>query len=310
MVVKINKLVKRYGENIALDHFNLNVKEGEILGLIGPNGCGKTTAINCLLALLNYDKGEIKVFGEEITPYSYDIKKQIGVVPQEIALFMGLTVKENIDYFCSLYIEDRKERQGLVEDAISFVKLESYINYKPKELSGGLRRRLNIACGISHKPKLIILDEPTVAVDAQSRNFILDGIRDLNKDGSTIIYTTHYLEEAELLCDRIVIMDNGRDLVSGSSKELKNMLNIKEKIYIKFSEIDEKEIDKIKKLDHVIELEENKEELNISFNKGNNNLSNLIKFIDEEKLTYTSLYSEEPSLNDVFLELTGKELRE
>ena len=233
MVVKINKLVKRYGENIALDHFNLNVKEGEVLGLIGPNGCGKTTAINCLLALLNYDKGEIKVFGEEITPYSYDIKKQIGVVPQEIALFMGLTVKENIDYFCSLYIEDRKERQGLVEDAISFVKLESYINYKPKELSGGLRRRLNIACGISHKPKLIILDEPTVAVDAQSRNFILDGIRGLNKDGSTIIYTTHYLEEAELLCDRIVIMDNGRDLVSGSSKELKNMLNIKEKIYKK-----------------------------------------------------------------------------
>lgn len=234
MIVKVKNVVKRYSEKLALDHFNMEVKEGEILGLLGPNGCGKTTAINCILSLLNFDKGEIQLFGQKMTPNSYDIKRQIGLVPQEVSVFENLTVRENIDYFCGLYVDDKNTRRRYVDEAIEFVGLKDYVKYYPKKLSGGLKRRLNIACGIVHKPKLIFLDEPTVAVDAQSRNFILEGIRKLNQEGSTIIYTTHYLEEAEMLCSRIIIMDNGKDLVSGTTEELKAMITTSEKIVVSF----------------------------------------------------------------------------
>ena len=180
-VIEINNLVKRYKELVALDHLSLEVKEGEIFGLLGPNGSGKTTTINCILSLLTYDKGSIKVFGKEMTPSSYDIKKQIGVVMQNVAVFNELTVYENIDYFCGLYITDKELRKKYVEEAIEFTGLSDFKKFRPGKLSGGLLRRLNIACGIAHKPKLIFFDEPTVAVDPQSRNKILEGISKLNK---------------------------------------------------------------------------------------------------------------------------------
>lgn len=310
VIVKVNNLVKRYRELIALDHFNMEVKEGEILGLLGPNGCGKTTAMNCILSLLSFDKGEIEIFGKKMTPNSYDIKKQIGVVPQEVSVFENLTVRENIDYFCGLYINDSETRKKYVEEAIEFVGLRDYIKFYPKKLSGGLKRRLNIACGIAHKPKLIFLDEPTVAVDAQSRNFILEGIKKLNKEGSTIIYTTHYLEEAEMLCNRIIIMDKGKSLVSGTNEELKAMITTTEKIVVGFSEVKDETIEKIKDISHVIAIQKDESDYIIKFENGVNNLSNLLDFIKENNLVYTKLYSQLPTLNDVFLELTGKELRD
>ena len=222
-MIKIENLVKRYGVTVALDHFNLEVKEGEIYGLLGPNGSGKTTAINCMLALLKFDRGSIKVMGEEMAPDNYKIKSQIGIVMQDVAVFEELNVWDNIDYFCSLYVKDRKKRRRLVEDAIQFVGLEEYRKAYPKKLSGGLLRRLNIACGIAHRPKLIILDEPTVAVDPQSRNKILEGICELNRQGSTIVYTSHYMEEVEQICTRIAIMDHGRCIASGTKEELKKI---------------------------------------------------------------------------------------
>ncbi|MCF6460385.1 ABC transporter ATP-binding protein [Clostridium sp. Cult3] len=310
MIVKVNNLVKRYEELIALDHFNMEVEEGEILGLLGPNGCGKTTAINCILSLLNFDKGEIEVFGKKMTPNSYDIKRKIGLVPQEVSVFENLTVKENIDYFCGLYIEDRDLRKQYVDEAIEFVDLKDYTKFYPKKLSGGLKRRLNIACGIAHKPKLIFLDEPTVAVDAQSRNFILDGIKKLNNEGSTIIYTTHYLEEAEKLCKRIIIMDKGRNLVSGTNEELKSIISTSEKVVVGFSEIGEEVVRKMKSIPHVMDIEKAGEDYIIKFENGINNLANLMEFIHKNQLIYTKLHSQLPSLNDVFLELTGKELRD
>ena len=172
-IVEIENLVKRYGDLVALDHLNLSIEEGEVFGLLGPNGSGKTTAINCMLSLLKYDKGEIRLFGEKMAPDRYDLKRQIGIVLQNVAVFEELTVYENIDYFCGLYVKEKKKRQELVEEAIRFVGLEDYRKMRPKKLSGGLLRRLNIACGIAHKPRLIIMDEPTVAVDPQSRNKIL-----------------------------------------------------------------------------------------------------------------------------------------
>ena len=310
MVIEVKNLVKRYKELIALDHFNMQVKEGEILGLLGPNGCGKTTAINCILSLLNFDKGEIKVFGEKMTPNSYNLKRQIGLVPQEVSAFENLTVYENIDYFCGLYIDDKNQRKQYVNEAIEFVDLKDYIKFYPKKLSGGLKRRLNIACGIAHKPKLIFLDEPTVAVDAQSRNFILDGIKRLNTEGSTIIYTTHYLEEAERLCSRIIIMDKGRSLVSGTNEELKSMISTSEKIVVGFSNIEDAIIQKMKTIPHVMDIERAGEDYIIKFENGQNNLANLMEFIIENKLVYTKLHSQLPTLNDVFLELTGKGLRD
>ena len=225
-IVKIENLVKRYGELVALDHFSLEIKEGEIFGLLGPNGSGKTTTINCLLSLLSYDKGDIEVFGKPMKPTSYDIKREIGVIMQNVAVLDELTVRENIDYFCGLYIRDKAKRKEYVDEAIRFVGLEDFVNFRPQKLSGGLLRRLNIACGIAHKPKLIILDEPTVAVDPQSRNRILEGIQELNRQGATVIYTSHYMEEVEQICTRIAIMDHGRKIAEGTKEELKGMIYV------------------------------------------------------------------------------------
>ena len=179
-MIQIENLVKRYGNLVALDHLNLQIQEGEVFGLLGPNGSGKTTAINCMLALLKYDRGSIRILGEEMTPDNYRVKQQIGIVLQNVAVFDELTVYENIDYFCGLYVREKEKRKQLVEEAVQFVGLEEFVKTRPGKLSGGLLRRLNIACGIAHKPKIIILDEPTVAVDPQSRNRILEGIQELN----------------------------------------------------------------------------------------------------------------------------------
>ncbi|MFR9117654.1 MAG: ABC transporter ATP-binding protein, partial [Merdibacter sp.] len=189
MIVRVEQLVKRYQELVALDHFSLQVEEGEILGLLGPNGSGKTTAINCMLSLLKYDKGSVELFGEPMRPDAYEIKKQIGVVFQNIAVFEELSVEENVRYFCSLYVKDKAERERCVEWALDFVGLREFRGFRPRKLSGGMLRRLNIACGIAHHPKLIFMDEPTVAVDPQSRNNILEGIVKLNEQGATVIYT-------------------------------------------------------------------------------------------------------------------------
>lgn len=310
MVVLVENLVKRYREMLALDHFNLQVSEGEILGLLGPNGCGKTTAINCMLSLLKYDKGEIRIFGEKMRPDSYELKRKIGVVPQEVSVLQNLTVYENIDYFCGLYVDDPKERKRLIEEAIEFVDLGDYRKFFPKKLSGGLKRRLNIACGIVHKPQLIFLDEPTVAVDAQSRNFMLEGIKKLRERGSTIIYTTHYLEEVEMLCDHIVIMDKGKNIAEGTKSELIDMIGMSEKVLVDFLNLSKEQEERLRKQPRVSSLTKKEEGYVLEFQKGGDNLTELLDFIRRENLLYHDLYSQKPSLNDVFLALTGKELRD
>ncbi|MCR5736681.1 MAG: ABC transporter ATP-binding protein [Eubacterium sp.] len=254
VVVKVSSLTKKYKEVTAVNDFSMEVRKGEIYGLLGPNGSGKTTTINCILSLLNYDQGTIELFGKKMSPTQNELKKKIGVVFQEVAVFDELTVYENIDYFCGLYVKDKKTRKQYVEEAIAFTSLQGFEKFYPKKLSGGLLRRLNIACGIAHKPELIILDEPTVAVDPQSRNSILEGIKKLNEQGATIIYTSHYMEEVEEICNYIMIIDYGKQLAFGTAEELKQIVVAKNPE--KYNE------------DHV------------------------------------------PTLNDVFLELTGKNLRD
>lgn len=309
-VVKIENLVKRYGDLVAVDHFNLEIEEGEIFGLLGPNGSGKSTTIHCLLSLLSYDKGHIEIFGQEMTPASYDIKKDIGIIMQNVAVFQELTVYENIDYFCGLYVPEKGQRKRLVEEAIEFAGLSEFRKFYPKKLSGGLLRRLNIACGIAHKPKLIILDEPTVAVDPQSRNKILEGIQELNRQGATIIYTTHYMEEVEQICTRIAIMDKGRNLALGTKDELKAMIDLGETIQMEVMELSEEVSDAIRILPHVISVSYDKGLLKVRFSKGKHNLLRLLDLLKEKEIAFGNVHSELPTLNDVFLEITGKELRD
>lgn len=309
-VLKVENLVKSYKELTAVNHFNLSVEQGIILGLLGPNGSGKSTTINCILSLLEYDEGSIKIFGEEMSPKAYDLKRRIGVVPQDVAVFNELTVYENIDFFCGLYIKDKAEKTKCVEEAIAFVGLEDFKKFKPKKLSGGLLRRLNIACGIAHKPELIIFDEPTVAVDPQSRNKILEGIEELKQRGATIIYTSHYMEEVEQLADYVVIIDKGQEIAKGTKQELKAMIKKCELITVEAADIKEADLQKIRSLENIYNVEYDGTVLKVEAGSGKHNVVDIIDILSKGGYSMEKIFSEQPTLNDVFLELTGKQLRD
>ncbi len=309
-VVEIRGLVKDYGVFRAIDHLDLTIRQGEIFGLLGPNGSGKSTTIGCLLSLLKYSGGTIKVFGESMSPAAYDLKRRIGVVFQDMAVFDQLTVKDNIDYFCGLYVTDKTARKKYVEEAIDFVGLGDFIRKKPRQLSGGLKRRLNIACGIAHKPDLAILDEPTVAVDPQSRNNILEGIRQLNQAGSTIIYTSHYMEEVEELCTRIAIIDRGKLIAEGTSSELIGRIQADETVTAEGIQLTEDQVRQLEQMPIVLSAVYNGGILKLQLRGSGAGLMTILRYLEQERIRFGRIYSEKPTLNDVFLELTGKELRD
>ena len=309
-LIEVRGLVKKYKDLTAVDGLDLDVKKGRILGLLGPNGSGKSTTINCMLSLLKKDAGSVKIYGKEMSPDAYGIKKKIGVVFQDVGVYDELSVYENIDYFCGLYIRDKKEREKLIQRTLDLVGLNDFVKFKPKKLSGGLLRRLNIACGIAHRPDIIILDEPTVAVDPQSRNNILEGIKKLNEEGSTIIYTSHYMDEVDFLCDDIVIIDKGKVIAKGTSNELKDMIQIGEKISFEANDLTDEVKEKLRNMDHIIDFAYKDETCKMTFSKGEENLINLVNILASFKVTYRSINVEKPSLNDVFLDLTGKDLRD
>ncbi|WP_102338228.1 ABC transporter ATP-binding protein [Collinsella provencensis] len=310
-IVSVTGLVKRYDDLLALDHFNLNIPQGEIFGLLGPNGSGKTTTINCILSLLTYDRGSISLFGEPMSPTRYDLKRRIGVVPQQVAVFNELTVRENIDYFCSLYVSDRARRRMLVDEAIEFVGLEEFARFRPKKLSGGLLRRLNIACGIAHKPELIFFDEPTVAVDPQSRNAILSGITRLRDEGATVVYTSHYMEEIEQICDRVMIMDHGVSLVQGTCDELKRSIKMGERIVVELeAELPDRDLERLRALPHVLAVDVEGDLLSVTCEPSEHNLTDVIAALRAANARLGRITCAPPTLNDVFLEITGRELRD
>lgn len=313
MIIKVTNLEKTYKNGVkAVDGLSFQVRDGEILGLLGPNGSGKTTTINSILSLLKADSGTIEIFGQTMSATNYEVKSRIGLITQEVAVFDELTVEENIDYFCGLYISDKQTRKQYVKEAMELVKITEYKKFKPKKLSGGLLRRLHIACGISHKPSLIFFDEPTVGIDPQSRNHILEQIQELNKNGATIVYTSHYMEEIELLCDYIVIMDHGKVVAEGTKNELKDLINLSERIVITL--IDNTNIDNIVKtlstIKGVSAVDFSKSDITIKVSNGNNSLPEIIKYLMINNIEYENINSMAPTLNDVFLEITGKELRD
>ncbi|MBP5160071.1 MAG: ABC transporter ATP-binding protein [Lachnospiraceae bacterium] len=309
-VLKVDNIVKRYKELVALDHLSISVDEGEVFGLLGPNGSGKSTLINCILSLLTYSEGDVKVFGEEIRPDSYAVKRKIGVVPQNVAVFDELTVRENVDFFCGLYVKDKAERKACVDEAIEFVGLEEFTSFRPRKLSGGLLRRLNIACGIAHRPQLIFMDEPTVAVDPQSRNKILEGILKLNEAGATIVYTSHYMEEVEKICSRIAIIDKGRTIAVGTNDDLKGLISTSEKVRVEILGLSNEAIEAVKAQPHVLTVDYRDNHLNVTYGGGTHNLIRLLDYLKTSDISFGRVYSEVPTLNDVFLEITGKELRD
>mgnify|MGYP000946032192 CR=1 FL=1 len=254
-VVEIENLVKRYQELVALDHFNLTIEEGEIFGLLGPNGSGKTTTINCILALLAFDKGTVRVFGREMRPDSYDLKRQIGVVMQNVAVFQELTVYENIDYFCGLYVRDKALRRQYVEEAIDFVGLNDFRKFYPKKLSGGLLRRLNIACGIAHKPKLIILDEPTAVLTPQEIDELMKIMKNLAKEGKSILFITHKLNEIMEVADRCTILRKGKYIgtvnISETSKEELSRMMVGRNVSFSVNKKPSKPGDTVLKVEHM-----------------------------------------------------------
>lgn len=309
-IIEVEGLTKDYQQLRALNKLTFQVRQGEILGLLGPNGSGKSTAINCILSLLRFTSGSVKIFGQEMRPDAFDIKRRLGVVFQDVAVFNELTVAQNLEYFTGLYVSDKRERAQMIGAAVKLVGLQDYLKFRPKQLSGGLLRRLNLACGIAHKPDLIFLDEPTVAVDPQSRNNILDGIVTLRDQGATVVYTTHYMEEVEQICDRIIILDKGEIIAQGTINELKQLSNIEEKVTLQGVELSPELKEKLESDPQIESVTSRNRMIQLVYRHGQNHVSTLIAQLRQAGIAYESIYSERPTLNDVFLQLTGKELRD
>ncbi|MBC8061630.1 MAG: ABC transporter ATP-binding protein [Clostridiaceae bacterium] len=309
MIVEVKNLNKRYGDKLAVDNMNINIKKGEILGLLGPNGAGKTTLINSIIGITEIQSGEINIFGKNMRKDSMEVKKNIGVVPQNIALLNEFTAIENVTYFARLYGLKGKELRESVQQALEFTNLWERRKDYPKKYSGGMQRRLNIACSIVHKPELIIMDEPTVGIDPQSRNHILESIKKLNKLGATIIYTSHYMEEVEAICTRVAIMDNGRLIAEGSKEELSQYILDDQVVEMVLSNPGYTIIEAVKNVSGVKECTLSANKLSLVLEKSCN-ISKVINTITNKDGIIVKINMEEATLEDVFLSLTGKKLRD
>jgi ABC-2 type transport system ATP-binding protein len=309
MIVEVKNLVKRYGDKIAVDNMNLAIQKGEVLGLLGPNGAGKTTLINSIIGITEIQSGEINIFGKSMKNNAMEIKQRIGVVPQNIALFNEFSALENVTYFARLYGLKGKELRDGVKQALEFTNLWERRKDSPKKYSGGMQRRLNIACSIVHRPDLIIMDEPTVGIDPQSRNHILESIKELNAMGSTIIYTSHYMEEVEALCSRVVIMDNGRLIAEGTKERLAEFVQEEQIAEIELNDSSYSITEAVKSVYGVRECSLDRSKMTVVFDR-NSSISKIINAISDRSGIIKKINMKEANLEDVFLTLTGKTLRD
>jgi ABC-2 type transport system ATP-binding protein len=309
-IVNIEGLIKKFGEIIAVDNISLTIEEGEIYGLLGPNGAGKSTTINILCGLLTMDKGRIEILGKDIEKNSTFAKQNIGVVPQDIAIYEDLTAYENVKFFASLYGIKGAELKGKVEEALKFVGLLDKKKEYPKNFSGGMKRRLNIACAIAHRPKLIIMDEPTVGIDPQSRNHILQSVKKLNSLGCTIIYTTHYMEEVEAICGNIAIIDHGKVIAQGTKEELKSIVTDVNYVEITVGDVNLVNVEELKGIIGVKQIKIENEKIKIESKRDITNLDKIILFFTSNNISIMNIESKNPDLESVFLTLTGRKLRD
>ncbi|MED0964641.1 ABC transporter ATP-binding protein [Bacillus paramycoides] len=308
--LEIKNLTKKFGDFIAVDNMSLSIKEGEIFGFLGSNGAGKSTTINMIAGLLRSNEGEISILGKNIKKNNRFAKMNIGIVPQDIAIYEELTAYENVKFFAGLYGLRGAELKARVEEALQFVGLSDKQKSYPKNFSGGMKRRLNIACAIAHRPKLIIMDEPTVGIDPQSRNYILQSVRKLNEMGSTIIYTSHYMEEVEEICTKIAIVDHGKVIAEGTKEQLKAIITDTKDIWIEVKSVENLDVEKLKEINGVkaVQIEENV--IKVNSDAGLNNLNKIIQHFINHDVEIRSLEEQAPNLETVFLTLTGRNLRD
>lgn len=309
-VIEIKDLVKKYDDLVAVDNISLAIEEGEIYGLLGPNGAGKSTLISVLCSLLHPTSGNVKILGEDVKKNKKEVKRQLGLVPQSIAVYNNFTAYENVKLFGELYGLRGAKLKEAVEKALEFVGLEDVKSKKAESYSGGMLRRLNIACAIVHDPKIIIMDEPTVGIDPQSRNHILSAVKKLNKKGTTVIYTTHYMEEVEAICSKIAIVDKGKVIVEGSKEELKDLISDKKSLSVKVDDRYKVNMKKIEGIKGVAEVLIKENELTINTKKEINNLDIIIKELNDSEAKILDLGFKEITLETVFLSLTGRSLRD
>ncbi|WP_291651739.1 ABC transporter ATP-binding protein [Clostridium sp.] len=309
MIASLNDVIKRYGDKVILDNLNFDINKGEILGLLGPNGAGKTTAIRALAGLIGIDSGDIVMMGKKQDVNNIKLKQEFGIVTQEVTVFEDLTAEENLKFFGGLYGLKGAKLEKRVNETLEFVGLLEHRKQFPKKFSGGMARRLNIACALVHEPKFIIMDEPTVGIDPQSRNYILKSVKELADRGTTILYTTHYMEEVQNICTRILIMDEGRIIAQGTLDELVSRIQYEEKIKIMVDNPSEDLMDKFKAIQGVKSIIANNSEYIIISNVGSGNLNRVLE-IAQKHGGISEITAEKPTLEDVFLTLTGKKLRD
>lgn len=309
-ILKVRNLEKAYKNNKALKGISFDVKEGEILCFLGPNGAGKSTTINILSTALGCDGGDIFFQGDKVDSNRKKLKESMGIVPQDLAIYEEISAEENVRFFAALYGLRGKVLQERVSKALDFVGLLDRRKEKPKTFSGGMKRRLNIACAIAHEPKIIIMDEPTVGIDPQSRNHILSSIKRLKEQGATIIYTTHYMEEVEEISTRIIIMDHGVIIAEGTKEELKDQLESEKMYIIDVDSCDDIKKDEFFKIEGIKDVLLEQQRIKISTLKGVENLDKIIVLLMDRGLKINNLTSAVSSLETVFLQLTGRSLRD
>ena len=309
MIANMKNVVKRYGDTLALDHLNLEVPQGEIFGLLGPNGAGKTTAIRVLCGLIDADSGEATVLGQKQSIKNLEARREIGLVTQEITVFTDLSAEENLRYFGGLYGLRGAELAANVKEMLGFVGLSDRAKKKPGTFSGGMQRRLNIACALVHKPKLVIMDEPTVGIDPQSRNHILESVKEIAKNGTTVIYTSHYMEEVEAICNRVSIMDLGRVITEGTIDELVSRILHEQVVRLTALVPSDSLTADFKAISGVKNVTVDGNVYAITSAADSGNVSRIMEIAGRHG-GGSSFTEEKPNLENVFLTLTGKKLRD
>ncbi|MCL5458913.1 ABC transporter ATP-binding protein [Loigolactobacillus coryniformis] len=308
-IVEIEHLTKKFGSRVVVDDVSFVVQPGTILGLLGPNGAGKSTVINMIVGLLRKTAGEVRLFGQ-VAEGNQELRKRIGMVPQELALYYDLSAEENVRYFGGLYGLRGKALKSATEDALKLVGLWERKKDKPATFSGGMQRRLNIAMGIVHQPEFVIMDEPTVGIDPQSRNYIMETIEQMRRDGKTLIYTSHYMEEVERLADTIVIIDQGKVIATGTEPELVNLVTAQKNILITVANPQAVILADIKQQPGVTKASLTATQLLITVTVESNDLNQLLLTLIQQSVVVNSVDQQQIDLETVFLNLTGRNLRD
>lgn len=308
-VIEVNNLEHKYGDLTAVDNISFTVEKGEIFSFLGPNGAGKSTVINILTTLRKIQKGEAKVNGFDVAKDSKNVRKSIGIVFQMMCLDFEMTVCENLEYHGKIYSIPKEERRKRINELLKLTELENKRDTLAKDLSGGMKRRLELARGLMTKPAVLFLDEPTVGFDIQTRMRIWEYLRNIKNEGTTIFLTTHYMEEADLLSDRISIIDHGKIIVTGSALELKNKLG-KDLIYLETND-NKTAAEVLRGLESVKSVNEDPKALRIMLGGDVTHiLPGLMEAIRQNGIEITTVNIKKPSMDDVFVHYTGHELRE